>query len=98
VRVTDNGAPALIDEKTFNIAVLKLPSVASVLFTNSSARLTWESYPGRRYRVEMATNMVPPIAWVQVGSDIIAGGTSLSFTNAAGGNTQKYYRVLSFDN
>jgi hypothetical protein len=98
VRVTDNGVPALFNEKTFNIAVLSLPKVGTVVFTNNSALLTWASYPGRRYRVESATNLVPPIVWAQVGSDIIAGGSSLSFTNQAGGNKEKFYRVLSFDN
>ncbi len=96
VRVTDNGAPALFDEKTFNVAVLSLPRVSSVELTNNSVRLTWESYAGRRYRVEATTNLVNAV-WSQVGSDVIAAGLSSSLLNTPA-SAQIFYRVLSYDN
>jgi len=97
VRVTDNGTPPLSDTKSFQIAVLAMPRVSSVEITNGMVNITWESYAGRRYRVETTTSLSNPI-WVQVGSDIQATGSSSTLTVLGGTDPQRFYRVISFDN
>ncbi|HUR59277.1 MAG TPA: cadherin repeat domain-containing protein, partial [Opitutaceae bacterium] len=97
VRVTDNGSPALSDTKTFQIAVLRLPRVSSVELTNGMVNITWESYAGRRYRVETTADLANP-NWTQVGNDIVAGGNSSTLTVLGGTDVQRFYRVISYDN
>jgi len=98
VRVTDNGSPQLSDTKTFSIAVLNLPRVSSVQFSNSIVTLEWESYPGRRYKIETTPTLTNP-TWTQVGSDIIAGGTTEVFMySPTPDQQQRFYRIISFDN
>jgi hypothetical protein len=97
VRVTDSGTPSLSDTKTFNIAVLNLPHVNSVKITNSTVTIAWDSYAGRRYRVEASTNLNSS-AWTQVGSDVFATGTTSSLSVAGGTDPQRFYRVNSFNN
>jgi hypothetical protein len=97
VRVTDTGSPAMSDTKIFTLAVLRLPQVSSVQITNGMVRIEWESYAGRRYRVETATTLTNP-AWTQVGSDIVASGTTASLIILGGTDAQRFYRVVSYDN
>jgi hypothetical protein len=97
VRVTDNGSPVLSDTKTFSVAVLNLPRVSSVQFSNSIVTLAWDSYPGRRYKIETTPTLANP-TWTQVGSDIIAGGTTIVFSYSPTPGQQRFYRIISFDN
>jgi hypothetical protein len=96
VRVTDNGAPALSDTKSFQIAVLNLPKVSSVEVTNGMVNIRWESFAGRRYRVETTPTLTNP-TWTQVGSDVIATGTSSLLSVSGGADPTRFYRVISFD-
>jgi hypothetical protein len=97
VRVADNGSPSLSATQTFSIAVLSLPRVASVVVSNGMVSIGWQSHPGRRYRVETATTLTNP-TWTQVGSDVIASGTTASLTVLGGTDPQRFYRIISFDN
>jgi len=96
VRVTDNGSPQLSDTETFTIAVLKLPRVSTVQFSNSIVTLAWESYPGRRYKIETTSGLENPV-WTQVGSDIFATGTTQVFSYSPTPGQQRFYRIISFD-
>jgi hypothetical protein len=97
VRVTDNGTPALSATNTFQIAVLALPRISSVVITNSNVNITWPSHPGRRYRVLTTSNLTNP-TWTQVGNDIFAVGTLTTLTVLGGTDLQRFYQVISFDN
>lgn len=97
VRVTDNGAPNLSDTETFDIAVLALPRVRTVLITSGVANLVWESHPGRRYQI-FTTPTLSPANWVQVGGDIFANGTTMTVPVGGGSDPTRFYQVLSFDN
>ncbi len=96
VRVTDNGAPNLSDTKSFNLTVLALPRVRTVLITNGVANLTWESFAGRRYQI-FTTPTLSPANWVQVGGDIFAGGLTTSVAVGSGNDPTRFYQVVSFD-
>jgi hypothetical protein len=97
VRVTDNGTPVLSDTKTFQITVLNSPKVSSVEITNGMVNIRWESYAGRRYRVETTLNLSTP-SWTQVGNDVFATGNSSTLSILAGSEPQRFYRLISFDN
>jgi hypothetical protein len=97
VRVTDSGTPPLSSTRTISIAVLDLPHVSNVQVTNGTVRIVWESYAGRRYRVETTTNLTNPV-WTQVGSDIFASGITASVTINGGTDARRFYRVISYDN
>ena len=97
VRVTDNGTPVLSDTKTFEIAVLNSPKVSSVGISNGMVNISWESYAGRRYRVETTLNLTTP-SWSQIGNDVLATGNSSTLSILAGADPQRFYRLISFDN
>jgi hypothetical protein len=97
VRVTDNGTPVLSDAKTFTITVLNLPRMNSVQVTSGTVRLEWDSFAGRRYRLETTSNLTAP-NWTQVGSDIIAGGSTAFVVVPGAAEPQRFYRVISYDN
>jgi hypothetical protein len=97
VRVTDNGVPALSDTRTFQIAVLNLPKVSSVQVTNGMVTVRWESFAGRRYRLETTLNLTTP-NWQPLGSDVVATGTSTALTFSIGADPQRFYRIISYDN
>jgi hypothetical protein len=97
VRVTDNGTPPLSDTTTFAISVLSLPRVSSLQISAGTVRLEWDSYVGRRYRLETTADLVTP-NWTQLGSDIIAGGNTAFVVVAGGAELQRFYRIISYDN
>ena len=97
VRVVDNGTPALSDTRTFTIAVLDPPRMNSVQVANGTVRLEWESYAGRRYRLETTLDLTTP-NWTQVGSDIVASGSTAFVVVPGGADLQRFYRVISYDN
>jgi hypothetical protein len=97
MRVRDNGSPSLSATQTFNLAVLRLPQVSSVLVTNGSVTIRWESHSGRRYRIETATSLAAP-NWMPVGNDIFADGPTAELTVLGGTDPQRFYRVISYDN
>jgi hypothetical protein len=97
VRVTDNGTPVLSDTAAFAITVLNLPRMNSVQVTSGTVRLEWDSFAGRRYRLETTANLTTP-NWTQVGSDIIVGGSTAFVVVPGGADPQRFYRVISYDN
>jgi len=56
--------------------------------------LRWPSYPGKHYRV-LYSEVLPPAGWMNAG-EILATGT-LSTTNLANENQQRFYRVELLD-
>jgi hypothetical protein len=63
---------------------------------SSNALLNWSSYPGKTYRVQYK-NTFNSSNWSEFGLDFTGSASSLSFTNAPGTNSQRYYRVLQLD-
>jgi hypothetical protein len=95
VRVTDNGSPALSDTKSFSIAVLNLPHISSVTVSNGIVTLQWDSFAGKHYHVETTT--VLNGTWVQVGDEVVAGGTTTSFNVLKDGVAQRFFKVVGTD-
>ena len=92
LRVTDNGVPPASDTKT--LAVQVLPALrAGLRQAGSQVTLTFPTVAGRMYRVEFKNTLDAP-AWTPLGSDILATGMSLSFSDDLGGSAARFYRVV----
>jgi len=96
IRVTDNGSPALSDEKTFGIIVVARvsPLLSEARLTAEGlATFTWASTPGQTYRVEFKNDLNDAV-WQKV-LDIPATTTTSTFTAPSPQTTaQHYYRVV----
>jgi len=59
--------------------------------TNGQVSLSWNSYPGKRYRLQYVTEMFST-AWTTLGADITATDFTVIVTETSA--TQRYYRVV----
>ncbi len=105
VRVTDNGNPALIAERTFNVAVFPQP-VAAIASTGNGLEvsLSFPTIPGKTYRVEYTDNLntdgLTPLLWQTLlpqGANQVAGSVSLMIADTLGEGTQRFYRIVTVD-
>jgi hypothetical protein len=93
VRVTDNGTPPLSDAKLFTITVVPPPSLSSVTLTDGALNFTWNTYPGKTYRMVYKSDLNAP-AWTPVGPDTVAAGYLLSGSDTNLVDQQRFYRVM----
>jgi hypothetical protein len=90
--VTKNGSPALGDATTFSVVVVPPPRFSSITSAGGTNTLTWQTFPGKSYRVEYK-NDLNNSEWSVLGSDLVAAGNSLSITNSAAGIPRRFYRI-----
>ncbi len=96
VRVTDNGSPPMSDTRTFNIILVAPPKSTTATVANNQAVLTWQTFPGKTYRVEYKNDLSAP-SWTPLGSDTVAPGGTLSITNNVIGVMQRFYRLVQLN-
>lgn len=96
VRVTDSGSPAASATRTFT-AIVRPRSRAALINGSGVASLTFDTIPGRNYRVEYTGNLVEPITWQQLGDPFTATGDSRTINDPIGGNQQRFYRIVQLD-
>ena len=94
IQVTDNGAPALADVKTFTVVVttraeLKLTSI--VLTPEGVATITWTAQKGSTYQVECATDL-SATEWNSL-EQVTATEATAAFSYSHGETAQRFYRV-----
>ena len=92
VQVTDNGSPVLSDSKSFTVAVLPRPTVASLAISNQLATLTWSAISGQVYRAQFKDSF-DASNWTDVTPDVAATDALALQTNVVGGIVQRFYRV-----
>ena len=93
VRVTDNGAPALNDTKTFDIVVTASLTITSFAISNEVMSLDWRAIPGRSYTVEYK-NSLSEAQWKPVATNIVTTNSSAFLSDPIGTNTQRIYRIV----
>jgi hypothetical protein len=49
--------------------------------------------PGGAYVLVGASNLVPPVVWLPVLTNVADGAGNISFTNLPAGNAQEFYRI-----
>jgi len=92
VRVTDDGSPALSHTRSFTVVITRGLRVSGISIVSGTVTITWDSTPGRSYRLQRKDNLGD--AWSNVGSLINATGTTTSTTDTVGTNTRRFYSVL----
>jgi hypothetical protein len=95
VRVRDDGVPVLEDWETITIVVSLPPGFTSARRNGSNLELTWQTRPGKSYRVEYTDGLAPP-AWQALGNDLLASGGTLSITNGMFA-PQRFFRIKVVD-
>lgn len=65
--------------------------------TNGFLRFTGIGTPGASYQIQTATNLVPPVLWLQVGNATADGNGNLSFTDSVNPPTLplRFYRAVN---
>jgi hypothetical protein len=91
VRVTDSGTPQASDTEAINIEVVNHPAFTGFFRNGSNFELSWETRPGRIYRIEYKDDLGLP-GWSLL-QDITATGNLLSLTNGTAVPQQRFYRV-----
>jgi hypothetical protein len=62
----------------------------------SDVILTWQTTPGRQYRLEYKADLSAP-DWQPLGSVRVALGTTLDFSDNPEGSPQRFYRVVQVE-
>lgn len=91
VRVTDTGVPSLSASSTFHVALIQPLSIQSIVSSNGTAVLCWNSAPGTTYRAQYKQALTDAV-WNSLSPDIVASGVIASFTNTAGTGS-RFYRI-----
>ncbi len=93
VRVTDDGAPALSDEKAFAVTVIAPIVIQSIsVSNNATVTFTWNSAPGATYRAQYKTN-IGQTGWIDLAPDIVAADSTTSRAENVTAGAERYYRV-----
>ncbi len=77
IRVSDDGTPSLSDTASFSVLVLAPPTLQAYAQPDGSATLTWDSIPGRSYRVQFKASL-DEADWADLAGDVSASGWSAS--------------------
>lgn len=94
VVVTDNGYPPMSDSKTFLVAVLPPLQFGSVRPDgNGHINFTFDSWPGESYQLQYK-NGLSDAQWTSLGSPIPGTGNSITLTDSATAQPQRFYRLV----
>ncbi len=73
--------------------ILPLLQFGNVSVVGGFLHLEWAAIPNESYRLQFKTNLAD-VAWINLGSDVVATGGSIRFTNQIGADPQRFYRAL----
>ena len=94
--VVFNGG-GVANSTAVNITVTNWPpAIGNIGFVSAAQQLTISGtgQPGQACVLLGATNLVPPIIWVPVVTNIADSSGNFSFTNLPTASTQEFYRIL----
>jgi subtilisin-like proprotein convertase family protein len=69
-------------------------SISSIVFTNSSFRLAWSAPTNDQFKVQWATNIVPPFTWNTFSGIITSTNGIFSFTDTNAPWLMKFYQLV----
>ena len=75
------------------------PTLVTISRTNDTeVILTWQSFPGRNYRVEyIETVDAPGAPWTPIGDPLTATSDTLTFTDTMAPSAQRFYRIRQLE-
>jgi len=91
-RLVFNGTNT-IDSSSVNITVTNPPpSTGGIESVNGQTlSISGSGLPNRPYYLNTATNLTPPVAWIQIQTNISDASGNILFTNIAPTNTQQFF-------
>jgi hypothetical protein len=92
VTVADFGSPPLSASRSFVVVVMS-ELRASVSRSGETVFISVSSIPGRTYRLEYK-NALDDLSWEPLGTDAVANGPTLTFTDGTMASGQRFYRVV----
>lgn len=87
----NNGVMAFLIDSTYQPPVTSF-SIVSVTTAGGSVTLTWQAQNGKSYQVQSVGDLGG--TWQNLGSPVIATGSTASFTDNSPGN-RRFYRVVA---
>jgi Putative Ig domain/Bacterial Ig domain len=94
--VTDDGTPSLSDTNSFSVTVNSPPPAPVIQYltvTNGAVTIRWTAAAGHSYRLEYKDDF-EDTNWHPSGSNILATQATAVATEAVGGASQRFYRVV----
>jgi hypothetical protein len=93
-RLVFNGTNT-VDTSSVNITVTNPPpSTGGIgLVNGQTLSISGSGLPNRPYYINMATNLTPPVVWIQIQTNISDASGNILFTNIAPTNTQQFFRL-----
>ncbi len=83
-----------LNNGTLTVTALIRPIILSIVRSaNTNVVITWTSASNSVYRVQCSTNLASA-NWINLTPDVIATGSTASFTDHPASAPQRYYRVL----
>jgi hypothetical protein len=83
-----------LNNGTLTVTALIRPTILSIVCSaNTNIVITWTSVSNSVYRVQYKTSLASS-NWISLTPDVIAMGSTASFTDHPAGAPQRYYRVL----
>jgi hypothetical protein len=95
VRVTDTGVPPLSATRPFTVTVATPPHTTITQGGNGQFSLSFDSIPGKTYRVEYK-NSLNDAQWLVLKTQVATSST-LTVVDDLGGSGQRFYRVVLVD-
>jgi hypothetical protein len=92
IKVTDNGTPNFLDQKSFVVTVFPRPLIESVVLSNSSIIITWTAITGQLYRVQYNEDL-SSTTWNDLPPDVTATASTASKTDSIQAAPQRFYRA-----
>jgi hypothetical protein len=94
--VTDDGIPPLSNTNSFTVTVNPpppAPVIVDLAMTNGIVTIQWTAAAGHTYQLEYKDNF-EDTNWNASGSNILATEGTAAVTDAVGGISQRFYRVV----
>ena len=93
IRVTDDGSPALSDEKTLMVTVGAPLSILNVTVSHQKVTIVWRALPSQSYQVQYKTDLRKAALNI-VPLSITATNFHAVFAEPIEGGQQKLYRIV----
>jgi hypothetical protein len=92
VRVSKNGLASLSDTKSFNIVIVAVPVIESIVASDGGVTISWSAITGKSYRLQFKSELKEP-NWTDLSGDVLATGSKAAKTDTETSGAQRSYRV-----
>lgn len=88
------ASPKLTFTSTNVTASLSAPAIATVSKTGSTVTVVSKNaLASHSYQLQDTTSLTPPVSWANVGSAVVASGTTVTNTDSSATAADRFYRV-----